>query len=189
WVPAAAAAGARFDPRRRGARKAPSRTLEMLVVAADNDRETHFAAEDDALEEFLVSDGLHAALYAFELTTRAAKRPSGDPCPEAAREVGAVGVVGAGPMAAPLAVLFASRLGVPVVLRDLDDERVAAGRAAIEAQVGQLRARGRVSDDEAARILGSCTVTTELAELARTDLVIEAVTEVLAVKKSVLAEL
>ncbi len=189
WRAAVDAARERLHARLRGARKAPYRTLELLAAARDNDRDTHFAAEDDALEEFLVSDGLHAALYAFELTTRAARRPSGDPGPEAAREVGAVGIVGAGLMATQLAVLFASRLGVPVVLRDLDDERVAAGRAAIEAQVDQLRARGRVSDDEAARILGSCTVTTELAELARADLVIEAVTEVLAVKKSVLAEL
>lgn len=189
WRTAVDVARERLDARLRGARKAPYRTLELLAAARDNDRDTHFAAEDDALEEFLVSDGLHAALYAFELTTRAARRPSGDPGPEAAREVGAVGIVGAGLMATQLAVLLASRLGVPVVLRDLDDERVAAGRAAIEAQVDQLRARGRVSDDEAARILGSCTVTTELAELARADLVIEAVTEVLAVKKSVLAEL
>lgn len=189
WRQAVAAAHERLDARLRGARTAPYRTLELLAAARDNDRDTHFAAEDAALEEFLVSDELHAALYAFDLTTRAARSPAGAPDPAAARPVRSVGIVGAGLMASQLAVLVARRLGVPVTLRDLDEERVTAGRAAIAAQVEELRSKGRVSDDDAARITAACTVTTDLAALADADLVIEAVTEVLEVKQHVFAEL
>src|SRR5690554_6035557 len=135
WQAAVDAAHARLDAKLRGARKAPYRTLELLAAARENDKESHFLAEDEALEEFLVSDGLHAALYAFDLTSRAAKAPLGAPDLAAAREVRSVGIVGAGLMATQLAVLFASRLHVPVVLRDLDEERVEAGRAAIASQV------------------------------------------------------
>jgi len=189
WAAAVEAARARLDARLRGARPAPYRTLELLAAARENDRDTHFALEDAALEELLVSDGLHAALYAFELTSRAARSPLGAPDLSAARPVRSVGIVGAGLMATQLAVLLASRLRVPVVLRDLDEERVAAGRAAIESQVEQLRAKGRLSQDEAAALLGACTVTTELSALAGADLVVEAVTEVLPVKQKVFAEL
>ncbi len=189
WQTAVTAARTRLDARLRGARKAPYRTLELLAAAWENDKDTHFVAEDEALEEFLVSDGLHAALYAFDLTTRSARSPLGAPDLAAARPVRSVGIVGAGLMATQLAVLVASRLRVPVVLRDLDDERVAAGRAAIDAQVESLRAKGRMSDDDAARLAAACTVTTELSALAGVDLVIEAVTEVLAVKQRVFAEL
>jgi len=189
WSSAVAEARGRLDARLHGARRAPYRTLELLAAAGDNDKDTHFVAEDEALEEFLVSDGLHAALYAFDLTTRSAKTPLGAPDLGAARPVRSVGIVGAGLMATQLAVLIASRLHVPVVLRDLDEERVAAGRAAIDAQVESLRTKGRLSDDDAARLAAACTVTTDLAALAGADLVIEAVTEVLAVKQRVFAEL
>ena len=189
WEKAVAAARERLDARVRGARKAPYRTLELLAAARENDRDAHFALEDASLEEFLVSDGLHAALYAFELTNRAAREPLGAPDLSAARPVRSVGIVGAGLMATQLAVLFASRLQVPVILRDLDEERVAAGRASIASQVEQLRSKGRLSEADAERLVAACTVTTELQALAGADLIIEAVTEVLSVKQRVFAEL
>src|SRR5690606_3847784 len=90
WEKAVAAARERLDARVRGARKAPYRTLELLAAARENDRDAHFALEDASLEEFLVSDGLHAALYAFELTNRAAREPLGAPDLSAARPVRSV---------------------------------------------------------------------------------------------------
>ncbi|QTE28316.1 3-hydroxyacyl-CoA dehydrogenase NAD-binding domain-containing protein [Pengzhenrongella sicca] len=189
WDAVVAATRARLDQRLHGARQAPYRALALVAAARTSDRETAFAAEDDALTDLMMSDELRASLYAFDLTTRKARKPAGAPDEALARPVRAVGIVGAGLMAGQLAVLLARRLRVPVALRDLDDERVAAGRAGIEALVGGLAAKGRVSQDEANRILASITVSTDLAALAGADLVIEAVTEVLAVKQRVFAEL
>ena len=92
-------------------------------------------------------------------------------------------------MAAQIAMLFAQRLGVPVVMRDLDQERVDKGLAAVRSSVERLTSTGRMSESAAARLLGSIHGTTDLTEFASCDLVIEAVTEILDLKKKVFAEL
>ena len=189
WDAIVAAARTQLDQRLHGARRAPYRALDLVAAARTSDRETAFAAEDDALTDLMMSDELRAGLYAFDLTSRKARTPVGAPPEELARPVRSVGIVGAGLMAGQLAVLIARRLRVPVVLRDLDDERVAAGLEGIRSLVGALAAKGRVAPAEANRILGSISVRTDLGSLAGADLVIEAVTEVLEVKKRVFAEL
>ena len=96
-----------------------------------------------------MSDELRAGLYAFDLVQRRAKRPAGAPDKALARPVTKVGVVGAGLMASQLALLFVRRLEVPVVLTDLDQERVDKGvgyvhardRQAARARAGSARTR------------------------------------------------
>lgn len=189
WDAVVAGARAQLDHRLHGARQAPYRALDLVAAARTSDRETAFAAEDDALTDLIMSDELRAGLYAFDLTTRRARTPAGAPAEDLARPVRSVGIVGAGLMAGQLAVLFARRLRVPVVMRDIDDERVAAGLAGIRSLVGSMATKGRVPADEADRILASISVGTDLATLAGADLVIEAVTEVLGLKQRVFAEL
>ena len=184
--------GAVDSARRRlarwGAVPAPQRALDLVAAARTSDREAAFAAEDEALTELLMSDELRAGLYAFDIPTRAARTPAGVPEAEPL-PVRSVGVVGAGLMAGQLAVLLNRRLGVPVRMREVDDERVAAGADGIRRQVEGMVARGRIEPDEAARILGSISVSTDLGTLSEADLVIEAVTEVMGVKQRVFADL
>ena len=189
WDAVVAGARAQLDARLHGAKMAPYRALELVAAARTADRDTAFAAEDDVLTELILSDELRAGLYAFDLTTRRSRTPAGAPSEELAARVGSVGIVGAGLMAGQLAVLVARRLRVPVTLRDVDDERVAAGLAGIRSLVEGLVAKRRVSADEGNRLLASITATTDLAALAGADLVIEAVTEVMAIKQRVFAEL
>jgi len=178
-------AAARLDRRLHGAAPAPYRALELLA-ASPPDRDAAFAAEDDALTDLLLSPQLRAGLYAFDLT-RAARRPTLRA--DLARPVRVLGVVGAGLMAAQIAVLAALRLDVPVRMREVDDERAAAGRARVAELVERLRSSGRVSDDHASRLLAAVSVGTDLRALADADLVIEAVSEVLELKRRVFAEL
>ncbi|HEY5553577.1 MAG TPA: 3-hydroxyacyl-CoA dehydrogenase NAD-binding domain-containing protein, partial [Cellulomonas sp.] len=189
WDAVVAGARAQLDLRLHGAKTAPYRALDLVAAARTADRDSAFAAEDDALTELIMSDQLRAGLYAFDLTSRRARTPVGAPPAELARPVRSVGIVGAGLMAGQLAVLIARRLQVPVVMRDIDDARVAAGLAGIRAQVERQAAKGRMSADEANRVLASISVSTDLSTLAGADLVIEAVTEVLALKQRVFAEL
>ena len=100
-----------------------------------------------------------------------------------------MGIVGAGLMAAQLALLAARRLRVPVAMSDVDEERVARGLAWVRAEVEGLRAKGRVSPDGAARLISSVTGSVGPAGLAAADLVIEAVSEELAVKHAALRRL
>ena len=92
-------------------------------------------------------------------------------------------------MAAQLAVLLGGRLGVPVRMREVDAVRAAAGRDRVRDLVEREARRGRMGQEDAGRLLGAITVGTDLSDLAGADLVVEAVTEVLDVKRAVFAEL
>ena len=171
--------------------KAPYAALELLRGAKRaTDRAgvlAGFAAEDEALADLLAGDQAAASLYAFDLVQRRAKRPAGAPDKALAKKVTKVGVIGAGLMAGQFALLFARRLKVPVLITDLDRARVDAGIARISSEIAKLAERGRVSPDEANRLRGSIAGTTDVADFADCDWVIEAVFEDLDVKRSVFA--
>lgn len=189
WVAMVETARGQVDARLHGAAPAAYEALDLLTLSAQRDREASFAAEDAALARLLMSPEFKASMHAFDLTTRRAKRPVGAPSSDQARPVRSVGIAGAGLMASQLALLFARRMKVPVIMRDLDDERVQRGLGFVAAEVDKLMSQGRIAEDEANRIKGLVTGTTELADLADRDLVIEAVFEELDVKKQVFAEL
>ncbi|WP_449385128.1 3-hydroxyacyl-CoA dehydrogenase NAD-binding domain-containing protein [Cellulomonas soli] len=188
WDTAVAAARQRLHAVIHGSRPAPYRALDLLALGPDVDRDTAFAAEDDALADLIGTDEMRASVYSFGLVS-GGKKPVGAPDRALAQPVTRVGIVGAGLMAAQIAMLVQQRLGVPVVMRDLDEERVAHGLAAVRASVERQTSSGRMSQAAGARLLASVTGTTELHDLASCDLVIEAVTEILALKKRVFAEL
>jgi len=98
-----------------------------------------------------------------------------------------VGVVGAGTMGAGIAQVAAQR-GYGVVVRDVTDDLVAEGMDSIES--GLDRQRGDELTDEAADAARDrVTGTTELADLAGADVVVEAVVEDMDVKRDVFADL
>ena len=186
----AAVAAARFfaDGKLHGAAPAPYRAIELVAAARDRGRDEGFAAEDEALAGLLLSDELQASLYAFDLTQKRARRAAGAPDVALARPVTKVGVVGAGLMAAQIALLFARRLEVPVVLTDLDRTRLEAGVGHVHGEIAKLASRGRIGADTAARLTGLVTGSLTKDAFADADFVIEAVFEEIAVKQKVFAE-
>ncbi|RCV52462.1 3-hydroxyacyl-CoA dehydrogenase NAD-binding domain-containing protein [Marinitenerispora sediminis] len=185
-----AVADTRFavEGRLHGAAPAPLRALDLVAAAKDRGRDEGFAAEDDALADLLVSDELRAGLYAFDLNQKRARRPAGAPDKALARPVTKVGVVGAGLMAGQLALLFARRLEVPVVLTDLDQDRLDRGVGYVHGEVDRLLAKGRVSADKANRLKGLVSGSLSYDAFADADFVIEAVFEEMSVKKQVFAQ-
>jgi 3-hydroxyacyl-CoA dehydrogenase/enoyl-CoA hydratase/carnithine racemase len=186
----AAVGMARFlaEGRLHGAAPAPYRAIDLVAAARDSSRDEAFAAEDEALADLLLSDEMHAALYAFDLTQKRARKAVGAPDPSLARPVTKVGVVGAGLMAAQIALLFARRLEVPVVLTDLDQARLDAGVGHVHGEIAKLAARGRIAPDAAARLTGLVTGSLTKDAFADADFVIEAVFEEMVVKQRVFAE-
>lgn len=172
-----------------GAAPAPLRALDLIEAARTATKQAGFAAEDEALADLLMTEELRAGLYAFDLVQRRAKKPAGAPAKDLARPVGKVGIVGAGLMASQLALLFARRLLVPVVLTDLDDDRVRRGVAHVHGEVDKLVGKGRVSGDQANRIKALVTGSTDMGVYADADVVIEAVFEELDTKRQVFAQL
>lgn len=184
------AAAAALDARLHGAAPAYAHVLDLLARAGSRDRDAGFAAEDAVLAELLLSDQCRAALYAADLVGGRGRRRAGAPAaPETPHEVRSIGIVGAGLMAAQLAVLLGGRLDVPVAMREVDEARAAAGRERVRDLVEQAVGRGRMPEDAGRRLLGRVQVGTDLGALADSDLVVEAVTEVLDVKRAVFAEL
>src|SRR5690349_16858255 len=168
--------------------RSPYAALDLLAAARTATREEGFAAEDETLADLVMSDELRAGLYAFDLVQRRAKRPAGAPDKSLARTVTKVGVVGAGLMASQLALLFIQRLQVPVVLTDVDDERVAKGVGYVHAELDKLAAKGRLGPDRLGRYKALVTGAVDKAGFADADLVIEAVFEEMGVKQQVFAE-
>ncbi len=185
-----AVAAARFftDGKLHGAAPAPYRALDLVAAARDRSRDEGFAAEDEALADLIMSDELRAGLYAFDLTQKRAKRPAGAPEASLARPVTKVGVVGAGLMAAQIALLFARRLEVPVVLTDIDQARIGSGVGYVHGEIDKLLARQRISPDKASQLKGLVTGSLSKDVFADADFVIEAVFEEMSVKQAVFAE-
>ncbi|MER7208370.1 3-hydroxyacyl-CoA dehydrogenase NAD-binding domain-containing protein [Streptosporangium sp. NPDC000239] len=183
-------ADARFlvDMKLRGSSPAPYRALDLIELARTASRDEGFAAEDRALADLLMGDELRAGLYSFDLVQRRAKRPAGAPDRELARKVTKVGVVGAGLMASQMALLFARRLEVPVVLTDLDQDRLERGVGHVHAEIDKLLGKGRLSADQANRLKGLVTGSLTKDAFTDADFVIEAVFEDLGVKRKVFAE-
>ncbi|MBK8469548.1 MAG: 3-hydroxyacyl-CoA dehydrogenase NAD-binding domain-containing protein [Candidatus Phosphoribacter sp.] len=167
---------------------APYRALALVGQARTATRAEAFAAEDEALADLLMGDELRAGLYAFDLIQKRAKRPAGAPDRSLARPVTKVGIVGAGLMASQLALLFIQRLEVPVVLTDLDQERVDKGVAYVHGQLDGLAKKGRVGPDKLTRYKGLVSGSTSKDDFADADFVIEAVFEEMSVKQKVFAE-
>jgi 3-hydroxyacyl-CoA dehydrogenase/enoyl-CoA hydratase/carnithine racemase len=188
WGAAVAAARFLVDGKLHGAAPAPYRALDLVAAARTATRDEAFAAEDDALADLMLSDELRAGLYAFDLVQKRAKRPAGAPDKSLARPVTKVGVVGAGLMAAQIALLFVRRLQVPVVMTDLDQARVDSGVSYVHAEIDKLLSRGRLSADAASRQKALITGSVSKDGFADADFVIEAVFEELAVKQRVFAE-
>ncbi|MFI6819593.1 3-hydroxyacyl-CoA dehydrogenase NAD-binding domain-containing protein [Micromonospora sp. NPDC050187] len=178
-----------LDQRLHGAVPAANRALELLALAKEADFAAGTAAEDEALADLVFSEELRSGLYAFDLVQRRAKRPVGAPDKGLAREVTKVGIVGAGLMASQLALLFARRLQVPVVMTDLDQSRVDKGVAYVHAQIEKQVSKGRMDKGTAAKLYGLVSGSVDKGVFADADVVIEAVFEDLGVKKQVWAEL
>ncbi len=98
-----------------------------------------------------------------------------------AQRIEKVGVLGAGLMGHGIAQVAAAA-GYQVVLREVDEETLQKGLGKIEKQLARAVEKGKSSQDDADALRGRILGTTHYRELAGCDLVIEAITENLALK-------
>ncbi len=104
-------------------------------------------------------------------------------------EIKTICVLGAGIMGAGIAQVSA-RAGFQVFIRDMEDRFVENGLSTIKANLDRAVSKGKLDKDEAADILGRITGTTDLTlAAAEADLVIEAIIEVMDIKKQVFQDL
>jgi 3-hydroxybutyryl-CoA dehydrogenase len=98
-----------------------------------------------------------------------------------------LGIVGAGTMGSGIAQV-AAQAGLHVVLRDIDERFLASSRGRVEAAMDKAISKGKLSADEKRAALERITTAPDLGALRDADVVVEAVVEDLALKKSVFGE-
>ena len=167
----------------------PRKALELIAASQHSTLDAGFDAEDNALADLVMSDELRASLYAFNLIQKKRKKVEGAPKPALARKISKVGVVGAGLMASQLALIILRNLKVPVVIADLDQERVDKGLAYIRGELTKLVEKRRMSPETAERLGSIVTGSVDKAVFADAGFVIEAIFEELELKKALFKEL
>jgi 3-hydroxybutyryl-CoA dehydrogenase len=105
-----------------------------------------------------------------------------------ADEVEKVGVIGCGIMGSGIVEVIA-RSGGTVTYVEVSDDKVQRGRTAIERSTGKAVEKGKLSEEDRTGILESITGTTDISQVADSDLVIEAATEDLPTKIKVFEKL
>ena len=97
-------------------------------------------------------------------------------------------VIGAGTMGLDIAQVFATK-GFEVTVRDISDEILENAQAKLVKGLDKKIAKGKMTEEAKAAILGNLTFTTDMKALADMDLIVEAILEKMEVKKSVFGEL
>lgn len=98
-----------------------------------------------------------------------------------------VAVLGGGLMGSGIAEAAAAA-GLPVIVRDVDEAAIEAAGRRIDQSLHHATARGKIDAEGAAEIRERVILTTELADLAEADLVVEAVPENAELKARILAQ-
>lgn len=170
----------------KGHYPAPLKALEAIAIGLERGMDAGLEAEARLFGELATSE-VSRNLIALFLLGLAQRRAAfeGLPRGEAANDIA---IVGAGLMGSGIAQVAAIG-GATVRLRDVDTKAVARGLAAVNKLTSDA-ARKRVIDRrESARVISRVTGTTDYSGFRRADLVIEAVFEDIAVKRSVVKEL
>lgn len=190
WTSALATGRAAMNKKYGGAQlPSPTKALELIAAARTASLSEGFDAEDQVLADLTMSDSLRASLYSFNLIQKKRKKVEGAPKPALARKVTKVGVVGAGLMASQLALIMMRNLKVPVVITDLDQERVDKGLAYIHGEIAKLVEKRRLSPEAAARLTTLISGSTSKSVYADCNFVIEAIFEELSLKQKLFTEL
>lgn len=180
------------DAKKTAARKfrgqtAPLRILEAIRLGYETDFATALDRELEICRDSIAGPQSKALRHVFA-AERAVQRVPGLPADTALRPVATAGVIGLGAMGRGIVMAIASA-GIPVVAVGLDDKNVEAAIKVITKMWASSVAKGGLSQSAMDERLALITTSTNPQDLSRADLVIEAVTEDLAVKEAVFAEL
>ena len=142
--------------------------------------------ERNCFFECLASKQSKGMIHAFFAERASAKVPEAGRAKP--RPLNSLGVVGGGTMGAGITVA-ALNSGLPVTMIERDDDSLKRGRANVEKVYDRLLAKGRITADHRASVMGLYTGSTDYSDLSDADMVIEAVFERLDVKRGVFAQL
>lgn len=164
---------------------APAAIVGAMRDGLATDMDAALGIEQDQFARIASGPVAKARIRTLFFGVNDAKSMAMRPKDEPAYAIGKVGVLGAGMMGSGIAHV-AARAGFDVALLDISEEAAAKGKASIAKSCDTAIARGRMSREAADALLARIVPVADYATLADADMVVEAVSENLAVKNTVL---
>jgi len=165
----------------------PRKILQCVINATQMDFDAAIEQERALFMECMNSPQSAALRHVFFAEREVSRIPGLDKSLPL-RPVTSVGVVGAGTMGGGIAMNFANA-GIPVILLEANGEALERGLGVIRRNYENTMKKGRLSADGLQKRMDLIAGSTDYAELAHADLVIEAVFENMQLKQQVFAEL
>lgn len=166
---------------------APDKIVSCIEAAVNLPMDEGLARERELFSELVMSPESAAMRHIFFAERQAAKikdLPKDTPL----RDIKKVAIIGGGTMGGGIAMCFAN-VGIPVVMVEINDEALERGMQIIRKNYTITVAKGKLPADKMETLISTITGTTDYADLADVDLVIEAVFENLELKKEIFAKL
>ncbi|GMU45947.1 MAG: putative fatty oxidation protein FadB [Porticoccaceae bacterium] len=167
--------------------KAPFHIIKAVEAAATLPFAEGMKREAKLFQELMSSSESRAQRHVFFAEREVAKVP-GLPKDVAQREIRSAAVIGAGTMGGGIAMNFANA-GIPVTLLELNREALDRGLAVVRKNYEATASKGRLTAADVEQRMGLIRPTTDYADIAQADVVIEAVFENMDVKKEVFRKL
>ena len=168
----------------KGHYPAITRVLKVILKSYEQTLEKAFESESQAFGELAISPVSKSCVGLYFAQNDSKKMPEG--AKPATLET--VGVVGAGVMGAEIAQ-SAAFSGYQVYLKDIDQTALDKGMGVIKKLMDGLVEKKKMTREEADKVLARVKPTLNYSDMADCDLVIEAVVEIMKVKKAVLKDL
>jgi len=165
---------------------APLAAIKVVRTGLEDGPRAGFEAEARAFGDLATSGVSKALIHVFNLTEDVKKLeglPDGEP-----RKVRSAAVLGAGTMGGGIAQLVAHKKGIPVMMKDIQQDALGTGMEEVASLFHKLQKKRRMSEPEAKAAIQLVHPTLSFDSFHRVDLVIEAIVEKLAVKQKVMAE-
>lgn len=167
-----------------GGNAAPGRAYEIIRRTSDASIDESLAMEVDAISELGATDATQNLIRNFFLADKYRKGTS----KVAHGKIAHAAVIGAGVMGSGIAQWLSSR-GVSVILRDVDAQAIDRGLANIERTYADAVKRGLLSADKAQEGRARIVASTQPGMMRAVEIVIEAASEKLEIKKKIFVDL
>ena len=163
---------------------APGRAYQIIQRSPDSSIAQSLAMEVDAISELGATDATQNLIRNFFLADKYRKGTSKAP----SEKIAHAAVIGAGVMGSGIAQWLSSR-HVSVILRDVDTAAIDRGLANIDKTYSDAIKRGLMSADKAQEGRARIVASTQPGMMRAVEIVIEAASEKLEVKKKIFADL
>ena len=171
-------------PPRESGNAAPARALEVVKKGLATSVDESLALELNAIVDLGKTESTQNLIRNFFLAEKYKKGTSKAP----AEKVVHAAVIGAGVMGSGIAQWLSSR-GVTVILRDVSREQIERGLANIEKTYADAVKRGLMSEEKAKQGRARIVASTAPMELRDVQVVIEAASEKIDIKKEIFRDL